>query len=84
MEANDNLGNPHQLVVRLVVEQASGVRVRAAPVATASPGVEDEEDVEEGVDIADTKAEADGDDHCLIVREHQVEGQGAEDDPCSY
>ena len=81
MEANDDLGKPDQLVVRLVVEQAGGVRVRTAPAAPASPGVENEEDVEEAVDVADAKAEADADDQGLVVGEHQVVGQGTEDDP---
>ena len=81
MEADDDLGKADELVVRLVVEHAGGVREKTAKEAPPSPGVEDEEDVEEGVDVADAKTEADGDDQGLVVGEHQVVGQGAEDDP---
>ena len=43
--------------------------------------MEDEENVEEGIDVANAQGEADGEDHGLVVGEHQVVGQGTEDDP---
>ena len=43
--------------------------------------MEDEKDVEEGVDVADAQWEADGENHGLVDGEHHVGGQGAEEGP---
>ena len=44
--------------------------------------MEDEEDVQESIDIADSEGETEGEDHSLIGQEHQVIWQGTEDGSC--
>ena len=44
--------------------------------------MEDEENVEESIDVADSQGETEGEDHGLVGQEHKVIRQGTKDRSC--